>query len=105
MKATGWFLSIWMMHPAFGKFDSKANYLPGSRHVEHFSNWEISEGQSTIMETTSTGFQRKSTGTMGDQIGGFVVINPSGVQYHFALPVYAYDEYQYSENMAISTGC
>jgi hypothetical protein len=80
--------------------------LIGSRHIEWFTNQEIFSKQLKVtqagfIETRTTGFSRGSgtTAQYPDNIGGFVIINESGVKYHFALPAYAYQEYSYSTNL------
>lgn len=76
------------------------NHLAGSKHIEYLTNNHIKNndpklGEVGFIETTSTGFIR---GSSDNKVGAFVITNPSGVKYHFALPAYAYDELQYSEN-------
>lgn len=81
--------------------------LIGSKHIEYITNERITNNHAKksnigFIETTSTGFDRSAAPS--DQIGGFVVTNESGVKYHFSLPVYAYDEYRYSENIYTASG-
>jgi len=69
--------------------------LAGSKYIQHFTNAQIKNGANGFIETTATGFQRVQT--PDEQIGGFKVTNESGVTYHYSLPVYNSDEFQYSE--------
>jgi YD repeat-containing protein len=72
--------------------------LFGSRDVSWFTNSEIlSNGATKLLNTKSTGFFRENK--PANQIGGFKIISETGVTYHFSLPAYAEDEYQYSENI------
>jgi hypothetical protein len=100
------------------------NKLAGSRNVEWFTNNQILNNQTSgLIETSSTGFDRAtvitsepitlsenrsltnvSNSNAGSQIGGFKITNESGVTYHFSLPAYAYDEYQYSVNITQADG-
>ncbi len=80
------------------------NQLASSRHVEWYTNAQIlgenedkhpfSEG---FIENRATGFDRRTAPS--HQVGGFKITNPSGVTYHFTLPVYAFEEYSKSENI------
>ena len=100
--------------------DDPANLPPismikfqNSKHIEYYTNEEIL-GSSTekdpiaegfIIDTHSMGFVRRGNGnsrteqSFKKQIGGYKIVNESGVTYHFALPVYSYDEHIYSENI------
>lgn len=76
-------------------YDEQRNILPGSNHVEWFSNAAIGNGEAGVRgfrETSSAGFHRDDD----NMIGGFMVTNPEGVVYHYSLPVYSFDEHQYS---------
>ncbi len=55
-----------------------------------------------ILDPIVTGFDRATKG--GDQIGGFIITNKSGVSYHYALPAYSYDEHMYSGKIDESQG-
>lgn len=86
-------------------------HLVGSRHIEWYTNKQILGLDATkrpkdegFIDCAASGFQRSSTGALGDQIGGFKITNESGVTYHFALPVYAHSEYQRSENITKTDG-
>ncbi|HEY9008585.1 MAG TPA: hypothetical protein VIM75_20750 [Ohtaekwangia sp.] len=81
-------------------------HLEGSRHIEWYTNNQIAgidqskkPFEEGFINCKAAGFTRPTSGSLGTQIGGFKVTNESGVTYHFALPVYAFDEYQYSENI------
>jgi hypothetical protein len=85
------------------------NQLAGSKHIEWYTNAQILGTDATklpfskgFVDATSTGFDRSTAPP--SQIGGFKITNESGVTYHFALPAYAYDEYQYSENIRRQDG-
>lgn len=79
--------------------------LAGSKNIEYLTNFEIKSKASKLdeigfMDTSSSGFSRlPSSQSTNSQIGAYVVTNESGVKYHFSLPVYASEEYQYSENI------
>ncbi|UXX79799.1 hypothetical protein N7E81_01590 [Reichenbachiella carrageenanivorans] len=82
-----------------GMIDGK---LAGSKNIEYFTNYEIKFNNARLksvgfIDTNSSGFNRN--GTSNHQIGAYVVTNESGVKYHFSLPVYASEEYQYSEKI------
>lgn len=83
----------------------KNNKLAGSKHIEWYSNNEIlnsakpkSEG---FLECSARGFVRSDQSL--SQIGGYKITNESGVTYHFALPVYSFEEYSYSEKIVSRT--
>jgi hypothetical protein len=77
------------------------NKLFGSRNIEWYTNTQIRNNQDgDFIDCNATGFNRLPT----TQIGGFKITNESGVTYHFALPAYAYDEYEYSENIKFPDG-
>lgn len=82
-----------------------SNMIQGSSYINWFTNQEINARSSRVttssfIETVSTGFDRATVNdiTDDDNIGGFIIVNASGVKYHFALPAYSYDEYMYSGN-------
>ncbi|MGA6119357.1 DUF5977 domain-containing protein [Sphingobacterium anhuiense] len=94
-----------------GKPDNRiGNELASSKHIKYFTNDEIKNNIAKAkgfidVGTTAKGFQRLVNGTSigsvnatkaGSQIGGFMVTNESGVTYHYALPVYTYDEFSYN---------
>ncbi len=86
--------------------------LYGSKDVEYFTNAEITTFQQNLddnisptgrfinfINNQSTGFIRNPD--LGDQIGGFIVTNESGVRYHYTLPAYSYGEKMYSERIDV----
>lgn len=94
-----------------GKPDNRiGNELTSSKHIKYFTNDEIKNNIAKAkgfidVSTTAKGFQRLTNGSSigsvnatkaGSQIGGFMVTNESGVTYHYALPVYTYDEFSYN---------
>lgn len=94
------------------------NRLAGSKHIEYWSNYEIGKVMEQIngtesngpvpqeaidralrwnyVESNNKGFSRNSCPS--GQIGAYIITNASGVKYHFTLPAYSYDEYQFSRN-------
>ncbi|NOS93654.1 MAG: hypothetical protein HOP30_17185, partial [Cyclobacteriaceae bacterium] len=75
--------------------------LAGSKHIEYFTNEQIKDGvakskgfiddnPNAERETSKYGYD------VSNQVGGFMITNESGVTYHYALPVYAYDQYSKS---------
>jgi hypothetical protein len=84
-------------------YDVTANRLIGSKHIDWFTNLEISNGTAAakgFVDTSSPGFSRLATVQSNDskmQIGGFMITNESGVTYHYALPVYSFNEHVYTE--------
>lgn len=91
-------------------YDVTSNVLPGSKHVDWFTNIQINDNERTdqngqpippgpdaaiakkFINCKALGFTRSDD----SQIGGFKVTNESGVTYHYALPVYSSDEHQYT---------
>src|SRR5690606_37768798 len=88
-------------------FDDGLNRLPGSKHIEWFTNVQINDNERVdengvplqnaarykgFINCKAMGFTRLDD----TQIGGIRITNESGVTYHYALPVYSYDEHQYS---------
>lgn len=81
------------------------NRLIGSRQIEYYTNEDIRSNTGPFekfIETRSTGFSRANL--PAGQIGAFTVQNETGVKYHFSLPAYASQEYQYSENVNMQNG-
>ncbi|MDR6735566.1 DUF5977 domain-containing protein [Sphingobacterium sp. 2149] len=87
------------------------NELAASKYVKYFTNDEIRNGNAKTkgfidVGSVNRGFTRITNGTTfpnstiatkgGSQIGGFMVTNESGVTYHYALPVYSFNEYSYN---------
>jgi YD repeat-containing protein len=70
----------------------KNNHLAGSRHVNWFSNTEISNGTAKsnnfmdFQNSTSRATFRSTLPAKG--IGGFSITRADGLTYHYALPVY-----------------
>jgi len=83
----------------------KQRYLPGSKHIEWFTNDEIVDGtaraKGLAVETRGTTFSPLNGNglafVLNKQIGAFMITNSNGVTYHYTQPVYAYNEYSYSE--------
>ncbi len=82
----------------------ESNLVQGSRSVQWFTNEEIINKAKRVtdagfIETVSSGYTRGTSNNIlkPKQIGGFTIVNESGVKYHFALPAYSYDDYIYSE--------
>jgi hypothetical protein len=82
-------------------FEIYNNRLPGSKHIEWFTNEDIKSGvakgkgfidfQKSDLRATSF-----NSYAIEKQVGGFSITNESGVTYHYALPAYAYDEFSKS---------
>ncbi|MEN5197216.1 DUF5977 domain-containing protein [Sphingobacterium faecium] len=86
------------------------NELASSKHIKYFTNDEIRTGIAKSkgfidVGNTAKGFVRLANGSsvgslsatnIGSQVGGFMVTNESGVTYHYALPVYSFNEYSYN---------
>jgi hypothetical protein len=88
-------------------YDPATERLASSKNIEYFTNDEIKNGSAKLkgfINTQATGFDRaknpngSSITTEDRRIGGFMITNESGVTYHYALPVYAYDELTRTEN-------
>ncbi|MGB0523980.1 MAG: hypothetical protein ACPGJS_13515 [Flammeovirgaceae bacterium] len=88
-------------------FDRGRLRLAGSKHVAHFFNQEIAEGEAhkivnpdivnfldyageAVDRSTFKGYD------ISKQIGGFAITNETGLTHHYALPVYTYDNFQHS---------
>lgn len=78
------------------------NGLAGSRDIKAYTNYQIQQGVSGFIENRSTGFSRSQAPL--DQLGAYVITNESGISYHYSLPAYSYDEFQYSENIEKGEG-
>jgi hypothetical protein len=81
--------------------NSTTSQLAGSKHIEYFTNQQIKDGvakskgfiddkPNAARETNKYGYN------VSNQVGGLMITNESGVTYHYALPVYAYDQYSKS---------
>jgi hypothetical protein len=111
-------------NPTTGKFGEAPRYIPyvpGSKHIEYFSNDEIIQhnqfNQQTgqyvnpqiradlkargFIDCQAKGFVR--TG-VGGKVGSYSITNESGVTYHFSLPAYSYNEMTYTEGKPDSEG-
>lgn len=78
-------------------YDQNTNRLFSSRHVEWYTNEQIVDKSSGNSAFNKGFIDTKSfTRTSDKKIGGFSVTNESGITYHYALPVYSYDEQSYS---------
>ncbi|MEM9857749.1 MAG: hypothetical protein AAF843_10345 [Bacteroidota bacterium] len=67
--------------------------------IRYYTNAQIRDGVglSGFIECTAPGFNRSTLGLeCNNQVGAFTVTNESGVNYHYSLPAYSYDEYIYS---------
>ena len=86
-------------------YNPSTNRLEGSKHIEWFTNEEIANGAlktKDFIRTKSAGFTRRRD--LDNQIGGFMITNASGVTYHYALPVYSYEEEVHTRKIEESTG-
>ncbi|MBB6499354.1 hypothetical protein [Pedobacter cryoconitis] len=94
--------------PTYGLNDANYGYDPtterlaSSKNIEYFTNDEIKNGAAQLkgfIDSQAKGFDRtknpdgSAVGANDQRIGGFMVTNESGVTYHYALPVYSYNEY------------
>ncbi|KYG81079.1 YD repeat-containing protein [Roseivirga ehrenbergii] len=78
----------------------KDNMLAGSRHVEWYSNSQLSANQPAsygFLKVEGFDYDAPISSITGydlsDQIGGFMITNKDGYTYHYALPVYILNEY------------
>lgn len=77
--------------------------LHAGKPIEWKTNQEFVNGTGpVVLETTASGFSRNTKPV--DQIGGFSITNESGITYHYALPVYSFDEHIYTEKIDASNG-
>ncbi|MGJ1409056.1 DUF5977 domain-containing protein [Sphingobacterium thalpophilum] len=86
------------------------NELVSSKFIKYFTNDEIRNGTARAkgfidVGNVTKGFARLTNGSTigavavtkgGSQVGGFMITNESGVTYHYALPVYSYNEYSFN---------
>jgi hypothetical protein len=99
--------------PVYGNNDGNYGYNPstnqlaGSKHIAWYSNSQINSGYAKgngfiDVPANNGGFIRMGnagalTNSKGaEQVGGFTITNESGVSYHYALPVYEYNEVTYT---------
>ena len=99
-------------------FDHYIQHLAGSKHIEYFTNEQLTDPATFFQEIMDYQGFRSASGTItrmseiaigsspeiditsfDKQIGAFKITNESGVTYHFSLPVYAYGEQTYSEEI------
>lgn len=85
------------------RFGFRDYELSGTRHIEHYTNKEITDGIEGFLEANATGFDRSELDQI-NQIGAFAVTNESGVTYHYSLPAYTRDEYLFSKKRDESKG-
>src|SRR5690606_29440140 len=93
--------------------NSEKDHLAGSNHIEWFTNLEINSGEAfkkglLVYDNTSVrpvhiSYKAKEY-EINKQIGRYKITNPSGVTYHYSLPVYAFDEHTRSEGLDKSNG-
>ena len=80
---------------------SQDNRLVGSRHIEHFTNAEISTGKAYGLMQAYNFTPRYNSDSndpeyyYNDQIGALKITNENGITYHFALPAYSENEITY----------
>lgn len=87
-----------------GDYNAATNRMIGGNYIEYFTNTEIntfdpSQSGNSIKQkgfldfrVPGTGARRPSTGFDPDGIGAFKVTTPSGLTYHYSLPVYNLSE-------------
>lgn len=88
------------------------DFLSGSKHVDYFTNGEISdltstgakskgfigyEGMPNTTARNSVTFFGVGTFNVQDQIGGYSITDVNGMTYHYALPVYEYGRTNYTK--------
>lgn len=84
--------------PATSEGYGEGNHLAGSKHIEYFTNEQIDNGTAYDRYGFINHERDPSTvngAAIAEQIGGFMITNESGVTYHYALPVYSYEEESY----------
>jgi YD repeat-containing protein len=82
------------------------NQIHSGTRVKYFTNQEIRDNSKLFNNSTNTGFldYKPTSNTTTDRrsledpslIGAFQITDPSGVTYHYSLPVYAYEEMNYN---------
>jgi hypothetical protein len=78
-------------------------HLAGENHIEWFTNDEIRNSDAKTKGFIDSPFypstKRAIRGSnITKQIGGFSITKSDGITYHYAIPMYAYGNYQYFEN-------
>lgn len=73
----------------------KINHLAGSKHIAYYTQEEVASGkpgwESQFMKYENFKYGKREA--VKKQIAGYAITKEDGVTYHYALPVYAYDEY------------
>lgn len=104
----GYAKSFQFANPQYGNqdgnkgYDPSSNKLAGSRNIEYFTNNQILSKDAYLKGLRKPVANDESLYSANDQIGGFMITNESGVTYHYALPVYSYDEYSRTENIKLA---
>ncbi|MEM1323897.1 MAG: hypothetical protein AAGG75_26795 [Bacteroidota bacterium] len=85
-------------------YNATDQHLAGSKHIEWYTNRQIISNQApTLMEypglTNAERTTHTNSGDIWEQMGGVSITNESGVTYHYALPVYSFDEYIYTKKV------
>ncbi|MEM1323191.1 MAG: hypothetical protein AAGG75_23195 [Bacteroidota bacterium] len=85
-------------------YNATDQHLAGSKHIEWYTNRQIIANNSpTLMNYLGLSNSDRATHTttddIMDQMGGVSITNESGVTYHYALPVYSFDEYTYTKKV------
>lgn len=88
------------------QFVNKGSYSISNRpksgsYVEVFTNSQIDSGASILTPSSlyvqgGNPLNRVNQGYMGDGIGGYKITTPDGKTYHFAQPVYHYEQIQHN---------
>ncbi|TGE17545.1 RHS repeat domain-containing protein [Hymenobacter elongatus] len=82
-------------------YDASNDRIAGSKSIEYYTNQQIKSGIAKVtgfIDQSAKGFARDNN----SQIGGFSVTNASGVTYHYALPVYSFNELFYMQKVGSS---
>lgn len=74
---------------------------PRKTLIQSFTNKEVKEYQSIFPELRVESDAREAN----DQIGAFIITNPNGVRYVYALPVYNHEKIEYTSSVASISGC
>jgi hypothetical protein len=87
------------------------NQIHSGTRVRYFTNLEINTNANLYNNTTNSGFidykATTNTGTITTRrtednslIGAFQITDPSGMTYHYSLPVYAFEELNCNEDLS-----